>query len=263
MTITGPQFWLLCGVCSPSPPVSPRHKSCLDLTFESEIDLLSTVIVGLRVYTRLKHSNFGYDDCITLMCWVVFLATAIPITTVVSWGFGKHIYDIPVDEQPRAREGQVIGTACVILIFASPKFGNMATVQRATNPPSGFWQRVFYTNWVMCTASFIFLFAVSIFQFMQCKPVAYQWELTGRGHCIDTRVNIMLAYASTAFSTVLDFYFSILPATIIWKLQMSSRNRAVMSVVLGGASFATIVSIIKMWKLGNAISQIAEDPTCK
>lgn len=222
-----------------------------------------TVIVGLRVYTRARYSKLGYDDWITLVCWFVFLATAIVVAVVVSWGFGKHIYDIPTAERPRAREGQVLGTALVILSFASPKFGIMATVQRATNPPSVLWRRIFYTNWALCTASFIFLSAVSVFQFLQCTPVAYQWELTGAGHCSSPEVNIRLAYASSAFSTVLDFYFSLLPAAIIWKLQMSPRTRVTMSVVLGGASLDTIASVLKMWKLGDAIAQIADDPTCK
>lgn len=215
------------------------------------------------MYTRAKYSKFGYDDWITLVCWFVFLATAIIVSLVVSWGFGKHIDNIPTTQRPRAREGQIVGTAVVILSFASPKFGIMATVQRATNPPSGSWRRIFYTNWALCTASFIFLFAVSVFQFLQCTPVAYQWNLTGPGYCSSPEVNIRLAYASSASSTALDFYFSLLPAAIIWKLQMSPRNRVTMSVVLGGASSATIASIVKMWKLGDAIAQISDDPTCK
>lgn len=36
-----------------------------------------------------------------------------------------------------------------------------------------------------------------------------------------------------------------------------------MIAVLGGASTATFASIIKMWKLGDAIAQIAGDPTCE
>lgn len=230
------------------------------LTFVSS----AVVVVGLRVYARVKKQKFGYDDWIILVCWLVFLATAIPVTLVISWGFGKHIDDISPADRPQARKGQVIGTCCVIFSFASPKFGIMATVQRATNPPTLFWKRMFYANWVLCTASFIFLLSVSVFQFTQCQPIPYQWELTpGMGSCIDPTVNIRLAYASSAFSTVLDLYFSILPAAIIWKLQMSPKNRLMMSVVLGGASAATIASVIKMWKLGDAIAQIADDPTCK
>lgn len=80
---------------------------------------------------------------------------------------------------------------------------------------------------------------------------------------MDPQVNIRLAYASSAFSTALDFYFSLLPAAIIWKLQMSSKSRVLMIAVLGGASTATFASIIKMWKLGDAIAQIAGDPTCE
>lgn len=267
-TITGRRLWPLRGVCFFSRQVSDQYlrghsKASSILRLNVELKLCITVVVVLRVYTRVTYSNFGYDDWITLMCLLMFLATAMSVTLVVTWGFGKHIYDIPATEQSRAREGQVIGTACVILSFASPKFGIMTTVQRATNPPSGFWQRTFYANWALCTASFIFLFAVSIFQFMQCEPVAYQWELIGKGYCIDSEINIRLAYASSAFSTVLDLYFSVLPACIIWKLRTSPRNRLLLSMVLGGASFATIASIVKMWKLGDAISQIADDPTCK
>lgn len=222
------------------------------------------MIIGLRVFTRIKFGKFGYDDWIIIACWLVFLATAIVETLVISWGFGKHIYDIPPADRPRARKGQVIGTCFVILSFASPKFGIMATVQRATNPPTTFWRRMFKANWVLCTASFSFLLSVSIFQFGQCRPVAYQWDLVpGTGSCIGSEVNIRLAYASSAFSTLLDFYFSLLPAAIIWKLQMNRKSRLMMIMVLGGASSATIASAIKMWKLGDAIAQIADDPTCK
>lgn len=222
------------------------------------------MVVGLRVYARVKFEKFGYDDWIIVVCWLVFLVTAVIVTSVVSWGFGKHIYDIPPADRPRAREGQVIGTCAIIMSFAAPKFGIMATVQRATNPPTTFWMRMFYVNWVLCTASFVFLLSVSVFQFEQCKPVSYQWELVpGTGSCIDSQVNIRLAYTSSAFSTVLDFYFSLLPAAIIWKLQMSSKSRVMMIMILGGASSATIASAVKMWKLGDAIAQIADDPTCK
>lgn len=222
-----------------------------------------TVIVGLRVYTRAKYSKFGYDDWVTLVCWFVFLVTAVIVALVVPWGYGKHIYDIPAADQPRARQGQVVSTVAAILSFASPKFGIMATVQRATNPPSALWRRIFHVNWALCTASFVFLAGVSAYQFLQCTPVAYQWELAGAGSCLSPVVNIGLAYASSALSTVLDVYFSLLPAAIIWKLQMSPRNRVTMIIILGGASSATIASLVKMWKLGSAIAHIAEDPTCK
>lgn len=223
-----------------------------------------TVIVALRVHARVKFAKFGYDDWITVICWLVFLITAIITSVVIAWGFGKHVDDIPDADLPRARKGQVIGTASVILSFASPKFAIMATVQRATNPPTGSWQGVFNMNWALCTASFLFLLSVSIFQFLQCDPVRYQWDLLpADGSCMDPQVNIRLAYASSSFSTALDFYFSLLPAAIIWKLQMSSRSRVLMIAVLGGASTATFASIIKMWKLGDAIAQIAGDPTCE
>lgn len=223
------------------------------------------VVVGLRVFARVKAARLGYDDWIIVVCWLVFLATAVVASLVVSWGFGKHIYDIPPADRPRARRGQVMGTSVVILSFASPKFGITATVQRATSPPTTFWRRMFAANWLLCTASFLFLLSVSVFQFAQCRPVAYQWgeRVPGTGSCIGSEVNIRLAYASSAFSTALDLYFSLLPAAIIWKLQMSQRSRLLMIMVLGGAGSATVASVVKMWKLGDAIAQIADDPTCK
>lgn len=219
-------------------------------------------VVGLRVYTRVKYAKFGYDDWITLVCWLVFLVTAIPVSVAVSWGFGKHIWDIPAEGKTLAREGQVISTAAIIFSFATPKFGIMATVHRATNPPSGFWQRIFIANWVFCTMSFLFLTGVSVFQILQCQPIEYQWTLTD-GYCISSEYNIQLSYAASSFSTFLNSYYSILPTFILWKLQMSQKQRVTMSIMLGGAMFATIASVVKMWKLGNAISKVSGDPTCK
>ncbi|KAL8645310.1 MAG: hypothetical protein Q9226_007362, partial [Calogaya cf. arnoldii] len=54
---------------------------------------ISTIIVGLKVYTRLKIiRQFGADDILTILALLFLLAFAPLITVSVDKGLGKHVY---------------------------------------------------------------------------------------------------------------------------------------------------------------------------
>jgi hypothetical protein len=97
---------------------------------------------------------------------------------------------------------------------------------------------------------FFFLFV------FQCRPSSYFWTryTGGSGTCIDTQVTINATYAYSAVTCLTDWIYAILPCFFVWKLQMNTRSKITVSLILGMggiASTATIIRIPYVHTLGN------------
>lgn len=84
---------------------------------------------------------------------------------------------------------------------------------------------------IVCT----YCFFIIIFQ---CWPVAYFWgQFTGmEGSCINPNIITASTYAYTAMSCWSDWTYCILPALIIWNLQMNRRSKFTICTILGVGS---------------------------
>jgi hypothetical protein len=89
------------------------------------------------------------------------------------------------------------------------------------------------------TAMSIFFFFLFLFQ---CSPVSYFWtQLQGQhGHCINHAIISRNAYFYSSISCWSDWTFCILPAFMVWKLQMNHRTKV--SVLILFALGAVYVS---------------------
>lgn len=83
-------------------------------------------------------------------------------------------------------------------------------------------------SWIIYMAIFISVVAGGVFFFVtlfQCAPVSYFWNKRQSGTCINIEVIIGLAYLYSAFSVISDFTFAILPAFLVWNLQLKRRTK--------------------------------------
>ena len=77
-----------------------------------------------------------------------------------------------------------------------------------------------------------------VFWFMltlQCHPVSYFWERLnrpGEGHCMNVDHLIAMAYAYSIQATVCDLILGILPAVLVWSLQMNIRAKVALIAIL-------------------------------
>jgi hypothetical protein len=80
-------------------------------------------------------------------------------------------------------------------------------------------------------AFFFFLFV------LQCRPSAYFWTryTGGKGSCINPKITVDAAYAYSAISCLADWTLGIVPAFMVWGLQMNTRTKisAVLILALG------------------------------
>lgn len=86
--------------------------------------------------------------------------------------------------------------------------------------------------WVVLAVTEIYsLFFFFIFLF-QCLPSAYFWTqyTGGKGTCINPHITVVVFYGYSAITCAGDWTFSILPAFLVWDLQMGRKEKV--SVVL-------------------------------
>ena len=66
---------------------------------------------------------------------------------------------------------------------------------------------------------------------IRCKPVSASWDQ--KGTCIDQNIIIVLTYVVSAVNIVTDWTVAILPAFILWNLQMRATLKRMAGLVMG------------------------------
>jgi len=82
--------------------------------------------------------------------------------------------------------------------------------------------------WVVMIVSGLMSVYFFLLFLLQCRPIAFFWgQYTGmKGSCIDPLIISRTAYVYSAVSCWSDWTFCILPAFMIWNVQMNPRTKA-------------------------------------
>lgn len=94
-----------------------------------------------------------------------------------------------------------------------------------------------YTLLVITIATWITTFVGIL---LLCRPVSANWDaslvMTGKGECASMDSMIALSYTSTASTILTDMACAVLPAFLLWDMQMALRNKILVGVLLSFAS---------------------------
>lgn len=88
---------------------------------------------------------------------------------------------------------------------------------------------IYATSAIVMLAGIIFFF-VTLFQ---CNPVTKFWKEDQPGYCIPPRIFTDLAYLYSAVSMVTDLSYALLPAFVIWHVQLRTRIRFILIILMG------------------------------
>lgn len=87
--------------------------------------------------------------------------------------------------------------------------------------------------YICITAITVMYFSATIVAAFQCSPIAYTWDKTTDGRCLDMQ---MLYQLGAAFNVASDIAILILPMPLVWGLQMPTAKKiSVQFVFLMGA----------------------------
>lgn len=99
--------------------------------------------------------------------------------------------------------------------------------------------------WTVCAVVVVIGLVFWLVLLFNCWPVQYFWERINpfkSGSCTSTNVLLVIAYVYSSLTIVCDFTLGILPACLIWGLQMSRRTKLALVCILGlGAMYVSLL----------------------
>ncbi|RBR19899.1 hypothetical protein FVER53590_12206 [Fusarium verticillioides] len=240
------------------PTVEPRGLGLAQLITSIIFGILTTVVVFLRTFIRVKNRVFGADDMLMVIGYVGF-TTRISTVTVqlissrkilfmilvgvssqgAYYGAGQRDAVLPEGIYPRGRFYVWLFQIfyCASLVFIKASICD-ALLRIAVIP----WHRV--VAWMTLAMAVICAMIVFIGLFVLCKPLSATWN--GDGKCSPPSVLAILACFVSASSILTDIICAALPALMLYKAQMKLATKVSISMVLGLGALASVATIIRM-----------------
>ncbi|KAG5912598.1 hypothetical protein E4U42_002124 [Claviceps africana] len=220
------------------------------------VNIFFSIVAGLtvlaRCYTRIVLVKaFGLDDWAMILATarfpppsicpsrepkltkpqqVFFLSYSVSSNSGVSHGTGHHMSDLPKHESKLAMRYWWFCYLFFSLTMIACKLSFAWFLLRITT--NRLHSLVIYCASLCTVLAGLAFFFVSLFQ---CRPISLYWDKDQPGTCVPMDIIMALAYVYSVFSVLTDFTFAILPAFVIWSLQLERRAKVavVMLVSMG------------------------------
>ncbi|KAF5640129.1 integral membrane protein PTH11 [Fusarium sp. NRRL 25303] len=241
-----------------APTIEPRGLGLAQLITSILFGILTTVVVFLRTFIRVKNRVFGADDMLMVIGYVGFTTGISTVTRHLTssrkilfailvgvsskstyYGAGQRDSVLPEGVYPHGRFYvwlfQIFYCASLVFIKASVCD---ALLRIAVIP----WHRV--VAWMTLAMAVICAMIVFISLFVLCKPLSATWN--GDGKCSPPSALAILACFVSASSILTDIICAALPALMLYKAQMKLATKVSISMVLGLGALASVATIIRM-----------------
>ncbi|KAI9054756.1 hypothetical protein LZ554_001905 [Drepanopeziza brunnea f. sp. 'monogermtubi'] len=210
--------------------------------------LLSTIGIALRSYCRIcVVKKFGWDDWAALVAWLVYIPFCIIVIDSVRYGVGlrRALID-PPSKIPIGFKYRWFGEIPFVL-------SNMAL--RASIAIMLLRIAVHRIHKIIVWTFLIFaevygLIFILLFIF-QCNPVQYFWGRLkdngdGKGECLGGDILAIAGYIFSAIYSSTDWVMAIMPVLLMWNVQMNTRVKISVAMVLSLGVVASVASIVRI-----------------
>ncbi|GAP82910.1 putative integral membrane protein [Rosellinia necatrix] len=206
--------------------------------------VLCTLFVALRFFSlRIGRRPAGLEDWLILPAWIIEVGLcANGICSVIYGGVGRHeAYILKYEPHALISWAQTLFVTELFygIVFPIEKTVILLLYLRLFRIHH--WFRL--TTYVLIT--YIWLWGVSevIVAIAQCRPIAYQWDKTIDGRCIDQ----LSYYRWVSVPNVIhDVVMLVLPLPIVWNLQIGLRQKLALSGVFLIGSLGCIASFVRL-----------------
>ncbi|KAI1394728.1 hypothetical protein F4819DRAFT_480774 [Hypoxylon fuscum] len=238
------------------PPLDPSRagedKGRTTTTVISTVAAISTLFAVARLWVRVRiMRKFQFDDLMIVVAVICGWMSVGFSTAAVRSGSGRHIQTLTIEEIQGAILFTLIGFVPGILSFVLPKLAVTKLLSRLLNPSSShlIWL------WFMCVFCLLALMGSVGMVFGQCQPSNSQWDFSVPARfCWDKWISVNYTRGACAFSAFVDFYLSIYPGIVLYKIQLPTKKKIALSAALGIGSISTVVAIYKITVLDSLAS---------
>ncbi|KAK6211008.1 integral membrane protein [Colletotrichum tabaci] len=201
--------------------------------------LFTTVMVGLRIYTRTKIiRSYGVDDYLAVAALLATTGCGIAIALMTTHGLGRHIVLLtPADitEYMKSFYTSIvfynIALLCIKLSFLCQFYRVMAVPRM---------RRVYAIALLIVGAwstSQLFISA------LQCIPVSGFWDKGVKAKCIPNQPQW---YINAAGNIITDVAVFALPMPIFWHLSLPRKQKILLIGIFSLGFFTVAISIVRI-----------------
>ncbi|KAF2134326.1 hypothetical protein P153DRAFT_331419 [Dothidotthia symphoricarpi CBS 119687] len=202
--------------------------------------VLSWVTFSMRVGVRIWRKAWGSDDYLMFVGLVLFSVTAALCIVCCYYGAGQLSADLPVATKSKGTKLFYIAEYFYAVSAMFIKCSIAVTLLRI----AGTRRRFNWSLWAIIGASVIaaLVFCVGIANI--CHPIGTLWG-AANGTC-NLKLNSDVSLFYSAIGIVVDWSLAILPAVLLWNVQMKGNVKASVAVILAMASFASCATIVRL-----------------
>ncbi|KAH8661972.1 hypothetical protein BX600DRAFT_437403 [Xylariales sp. PMI_506] len=209
------------------------------------LGVVSAIIVGLRVFVRLREHSLGWDDGLMAGGLIIYLVDVGLGCAGAYAGLGSLNADLNdnmlVDSVMYLMIWMLLYICSLVLIKSSI----CVTMLRIASA-NKVYRICIYTLLSVILGTFLTTF---IGVLLLCHPVEANWNTAliteGKATCASMSAMIGLSYTSTAASIATDLACAVLPGVILWRTQMKLTTKISVSIILSFGSFASISTMIR------------------
>ncbi|KAJ5820243.1 hypothetical protein N7474_005834 [Penicillium riverlandense] len=201
----------------------------------------ATIAVILRFISRhVARAGLWLDDyTIAIALAINWVMAILRWVQILVFGVGRHAYYLPDDKIQGFFKSFL---ASQIIYFLNAVFTKAALLL--------LYYRIFgvvkHFRWALCATWFLvigYFIACTIVSIAECLPVAKFWNPSGPGSCID-----MVAFFrwNGVTNLILDVLVLCLPFPMAWRLQMTTRQKLILTGIFMLGGFVCIVSVMRI-----------------
>ncbi|KAL8855929.1 MAG: hypothetical protein Q9178_007443 [Gyalolechia marmorata] len=232
-----------------TPPnyVNPPSTAWMATVADSVGVTLAIIVVAARYWTKVRITKtLGWEDHFALMALVTFiLYWALNLHQRFDFGGGRHLYDIPPSMYYGYFWISVVRGYLYILGLTLAKLSLLLFLYRIFKIDLAF--RVL--SWILGAVLVIWTTVSLLLSIFACKPIKASWVLsvqldpTTKCPIKAYNVNNIHGYCNI----ITDFALLLMPAPLVWKLNVNGKRKLGLAVVFGTGIFICVVSIVRQY----------------
>ncbi|KAI4243225.1 MAG: hypothetical protein L6R40_003593 [Gallowayella cf. fulva] len=203
---------------------------------------ISTIVVSLKIWTRLKIiRQFGADDVLTILALLFLLAFAPVITVSVHKGLGKHVFYLTPEARIQSTKLAILSNPLVFLASSFPNVSVAISVHRILVPKS--WQLGFLYGVPILQSAFALI--CSIVTYNECSPLEGLWNPQIPHKCLPSDKLVGILYANGALSAFTHIFLAVVPIFGLWKIRIKTKTKVGVCLLMSTTAVAAIAAIIR------------------
>ncbi|KAE8154070.1 hypothetical protein BDV25DRAFT_167779 [Aspergillus avenaceus] len=206
---------------------------------------IATLIVILRVFAKVKIGQFRVDDVLMIIAVILAITSTIFLTLSINHGFGKNLATLPTEQMTAVLKYIAIEIPIVTISTTIARSAFVLYLLAILGSNKTFK----YALWFMLVWQFSGNVVSAVLPLSICRNVNILWDPTVKTTCGDSDAVIKFAYYSNTVNSAVDLFLAIFPIPIFWSLNLKTRIKIGLIVLLSLGVVAMAASIVKTTKL--------------